>query len=45
MTISDMSVVTSEVMVDETDIVSVKLGEGRGSHHRRDSGKNSSREK
>ena len=28
MTISDMSVVTSEVMVDETDIVSVKLGEG-----------------
>ncbi len=27
MTISDMSVVTSEVMVDETDIVSVKLGE------------------
>ncbi len=28
MTISDMSVVTSEVMVDETDIVSVKVGEG-----------------
>jgi len=27
MTISDMSVVTSEVMVDETDIVSVKVGE------------------
>jgi HlyD family secretion protein len=27
MTISDMSIVTSEVMVDETDIVSVKLGE------------------
>src|SRR5579863_8725237 len=27
MTISDMSVVTSEVMVDETDIVSVKLGQ------------------
>jgi HlyD family secretion protein len=27
MTISDMSVVTSEVMVDETDIVSVRLGE------------------
>src|ERR1700675_956614 len=27
MTISDMSVVTSEVMVDETDIVAVKLGE------------------
>ena len=27
MTISDMSVVTSEVMVDETDIVSVKLSE------------------
>jgi HlyD family secretion protein len=27
MTISNMSVVTSEVMVDETDIVSVKLGE------------------
>ncbi|HEX4642478.1 MAG TPA: efflux RND transporter periplasmic adaptor subunit, partial [Candidatus Acidoferrales bacterium] len=27
MTISDMSVVTSEVMVDETDIVSVQLGE------------------
>src|SRR5579872_6018521 len=27
MTISDMSVVTSEVMVDETDIVSVKMGE------------------
>jgi HlyD family secretion protein len=27
MTISDMSVVTSEVMVDETDIVSVKIGE------------------
>jgi len=27
MTISDMSVVTSEVMVDETDIVSVKPGE------------------
>ena len=27
MTISDMSVVTSEVMVDETDITSVKLGE------------------
>jgi HlyD family secretion protein len=27
MTISDMSVVTSEVMVDETDIASVKLGE------------------
>ena len=27
MTISDMSVVTSEVMVDETDIVSVKLAE------------------
>jgi HlyD family secretion protein len=27
MTISDMSVVTSEVMVDETDIVNVKLGE------------------
>jgi HlyD family secretion protein len=26
MTISDMSVVTSEVMVDETDIVNVKLG-------------------
>lgn len=28
MTISDMSVVTAEVMVDETDIVSVKLGQG-----------------
>jgi HlyD family secretion protein len=27
MTISDMSIVTSEVMVDETDIVSVKLGQ------------------
>jgi len=27
MTISDMSVVTSEVMVDETDIVNVKLGQ------------------
>jgi HlyD family secretion protein len=27
MTISDMSVVTSEVMVDETDIVAVKLGQ------------------
>lgn len=27
MTISDMSVVTSEVMVDETDIVAVKVGE------------------
>jgi HlyD family secretion protein len=27
MTISDMSVVTSEVMVDETDIAAVKLGE------------------
>ncbi len=27
MTISDMSVVTSEVMVDETDIVSVRVGE------------------
>ena len=27
MTISDMSVVTAEVMVDETDIVSVKLGQ------------------
>jgi HlyD family secretion protein len=27
MTISDMSVVTSEVMVDETDIVSVKVGQ------------------
>jgi len=27
MTISDMSVVTSEVMVDETDIVNVKMGE------------------
>jgi len=27
MTISDMSVVTSEVMVDETDIVSVKIGQ------------------
>jgi HlyD family secretion protein len=27
MTISDMSVVTSEVMVDETDITSVKVGE------------------
>ena len=27
MTISDMSVVTAEVMVDETDIVSVRLGE------------------
>jgi HlyD family secretion protein len=27
MTISDMSVVTSEVMVDETDITSVRLGE------------------
>ena len=33
MTISDMSVVTSEVMVDETDIVSVKLGRGSGSDH------------
>ena len=39
MTISDMSVVTSEVMVDETDIVSVKAWRGRGSHHRRDSRK------
>ena len=27
MTISDMSIVTSEVMVDETDIVSVKVGQ------------------
>jgi HlyD family secretion protein len=27
MTISDMSIVTSEVMVDETDIVNVRLGE------------------
>jgi HlyD family secretion protein len=27
MTVSDMSVVTAEVMVDETDIVSVKLGQ------------------
>ena len=27
MTISDMSMVTSEAMVDETDIVSVKVGE------------------
>ena len=30
MTISDMSVVTSEVMVDETDIVNVKQGEVAG---------------
>src|SRR5205814_7692 len=27
MTVSDMSVVTAEVMVDETDIVNVKLGQ------------------
>ena len=35
MTIADMSLITAEVKVDETDIVNVKLGPGSRRHHRR----------
>ena len=37
MTIADMSLITAEVKVDETDIVNVKLGPEGGHHHRRHS--------
>ena len=35
MTIADMSLITAEVKVDETDIVNVKIGSAGRSHHRR----------
>ena len=37
MTIADMSLITAEVKVDETDIVNVKLGSDGRDHHRRHS--------
>ena len=37
MTIADMSVITAEVKVDETDIVNIQLGPGGRYHHRRHS--------
>jgi len=39
MTLSDMSVVTAEVKVDETDIVNVKMGQEARCDHRRCAGK------
>ena len=36
MTIADMSLITAEVKVDETDIVNVQLGQTADGHHRRD---------
>ncbi len=43
MTIADMSVITAEVKVDETDIVNVRSGATGGSHDRRDSQEDFSR--
>ena len=40
MTIADMSVVTAEVKVDETDIVNIKLNQPVGRHRGRPSGPN-----
>ena len=40
MTIADMSVITAEVKVDETDIVNVQTGTAGGGHHRRHSQEN-----
>ncbi len=44
MTIADMSLITAEVDVDETDIVNVQLGQPRGSDHRGDAQSNLYRE-
>jgi biotin carboxyl carrier protein len=40
LTLADMSVITAEVKVDETDIVNVHLGQASRSNHRRHSSKN-----